>query len=974
MHLYNDRFQIPSWMRGSFFLAILFLRLLTGESQAQPFPGLVQTNINLPSGTTPNTFGYVGQTTTISGTGSGSSTLSGYTVTSTGNGSDTPLFIYSPANEMASGAVTSPTAYSVSVTGLTVTNGLSHGGNSNYGGGGAGLGGGVFVGAGATLTLNNVNVTGNSAVGGSTGINGGGNPPNGGGGIGGNPVNNNGGGLFVNGADGGAGGFGGGGASNNSGGFGGGGGYGNNGSNGGFGGGGSGRMTGSGSSGGVGGGHGSYYTYAYGGGGAGFGGGIFVQNSAAVIVTGNSTISGNTVTGGSGSDGGVNGSAAGADIFMMGGSTVTLAPGAGNTVTIGAAADNASGVSDVADDSADVPGGSGAGAGLIIGNSSTPGGTVILYGNNTYAGGTTLQNGVTLVAGNSTALGTGLTQVNGGTLVINNSAHLLTVGNYAQNSGTLFLHVAGSGQNATADLVHVTNTVGNPAVLGGILAVNLNGFTASALRLGSTTTYTFNVVDTDAGYTGTFGSLDALNLGYGLTASLDYAGDDVLLQIVQGSYIFALAGLTPNQQSILGPVNNGLAAGNGSPNFTALIAALVPFSSNPTTFSGALDELSPQEFGQFTSETAFNNASFETEAQDNYAASRRAGANGTFLGGNGQVDVSGLTMNDPSYDPGLAMVHSRLLAWNPGPVNGTISDVAGPVLGGVDMKDTKEMTSVAPAYSDPWNFYVRGNVILAQGFSQNDVAHFDDNTESVVLGTDYRISPNFLIGLTAGYGHTDVTLDNNGSSATVDSYSPGLYASYADKGWYANVSGNYTHNAYTQSRVIGFLGQTADSAPEGNQGTANLDGGYDFHQGALTYGPLAGVQYTHLSVDGYTEGGSAADLSVNGQDSDSLRSRLGGRLSYAFSRYGMNFTPHLDASWQHEFLDQSRGITSQFTGTGLGSFSVRTTNPSRDSALADVGLDADVNRTLTLFSDYEVQAGQENYFGQSVQGGVRIGF
>lgn len=437
-----------------------------------------------------------------------------------------------------------------------------------------------------------------------------------------------------------------------------------------------------------------------------------------------------------------------------------------------------------------------------------------------------------------------------------------------------------------------------------------------------------------------------------------------------GPTLFQTAGLTQNQQAVVGPLNDGLIAGNANANFGTLVNDLV----TQPNLGSALSQLSPQQFGLFTSTTAFNNASFETEAQDNYAASRRMGANGTFVGGNGHVDASGLTMNDPSYDPALAMVHSRLLAWNPGPFNGEISDVASPVLGGVDMKDSKEMTSMAPAYSDPWNFFVRGNVILAQGFSQADVAHFDDNTESVVLGTDYRISPNFLIGLTAGYGHTDVTLDDNGSSATVDSYSPGLYASYAEKGWYANFSGNYTHNAYTQSRVIGFLGQTANSAPEGNQGTANIDGGYDFHCGALTYGPSAGVEYTHLSVDGYNEGGSIADLSVNEQDSDSLRSRLGGRISYAFAKYGMTFSPHLDASWQHEFLDQSRGITSQFSGTGLGSFSVRTTNPSRDSALADIGLDADVNRSLTLFTDYEVQAGQSNYFGQSVQGGVRIGF
>lgn len=167
------------------------------------------------------------------------------------------------------------------------------------------------------------------------------------------------------------------------------------------------------------------------------------------------------------------------------------------------------------------------------------------------------------------------------------------------------------------------------------------------------------------------------------------------------------------------------------------------------------------------------------------------------------------------------------------------------------------------------------------------------------------------------------------------------------------------HNAYTQDRVIGILGQTASSAPQGNEGVANLDGGYDFHRGAFTFGPLAGIQYTHLSVDGYNESGSVADLSVGDSESDSLRSRLGAHASYAFSRDGINFTPHRDASWQHEFLDQSRGITSQFNGFGGGSFNVQTTNPSRESALIDAGFDADLNRTVTVFTDYTSRPGRK---------------
>ena len=68
-----------------------------------------------------------------------------------------------------------------------------------------------------------------------------------------------------------------------------------------------------------------------------------------------------------------------------------------------------------------------------------------------------------------------------------------------------------------------------------------------------------------------------------------------------------------------------------------------------------------------------------------------------------------------------------------------VNDSIGSLLGGVDMKDMKEVKGTE---SNPWNFFVRGNVILAQGFSQTDVGHFDDNTESVVLGTDYRFTTN----------------------------------------------------------------------------------------------------------------------------------------------------------------------------------------------------------------------------------------
>jgi outer membrane autotransporter protein len=305
--------------------------------------------------------------------------------------------------------------------------------------------------------------------------------------------------------------------------------------------------------------------------------------------------------------------------------------------------------------------------------------------------------------------------------------------------------------------------------------------------------------------------------------------------------------------------------------------------------------------------------------------------------------------------------------------------MADPVLGGVDMKDAKTMSCCGPEQANPWNFFVSGNVVLAQDFSDpgSSLAHTDATTAGVQLGVDYTVSKNFLVGAMFGYGHTDADLDDIGSTASVDTYSPGVYASYADNGWYANALASYGFSDYTQDRniAIGGFSGTAHSSPSGDQIVGDLDGGYDFHHKGWTFGPTFGMQYVHMTVDGYDESGSPdADLTVNRDETDSLRSRLGGRASYALQYQGVVFTPHLDASWQHEFMDQGRGITNQFDALGVGSFVVRTATPSRDSALVDLGLDAQVNNALTVFADYMVQAGQENYFGQSVQAGVKINF
>ena len=871
--------------------------------------------------------------------------------------------------------------------------GGGNGGNGGNGaeGGGAGGGGGLLATGGTATTSmgngiggNGGSLTGTGGAGGTGVANGGAGGTNGGGGGGGagNSSGTNGGNGGTNGGGGGAGRLGT--TAGNGGMYGGGGGIGlgmmARGGNGGFGGGG-GAASVIGGTGGFGGGAGgdfydgastgtggmgggnALHGNAAGGGGAGLGGAVFEQAGGEFIISGSETFTGNQVTGGTGAH---NGAAAGSSIFVMTGAGIVIAPGMNNTITVNGT---------IADDSAaSLSAGNGytpgtaSGVGIQYGSTSSVGGTVILNGANTFSGGGTITNATIVEAGNATALGTGPLTNSAGVLTVGNGNHTIDLGGFTQsNLGILTLNATGPSTGATTDLLHVTNTAAGQTSLNGTLVINFSGFTAAA---GPARTLAFTVVQTNAGYTGTFATFDSLGLT-GATASLAYVGDDVnVLIAIPGSPISTF-GLSSNERGILTPINAAISSGQSSPGLTTLSTALgnLPGSS----LGSALDQISPAKFHTFASTTAFNNEAFVAQDMDIYLQSLRDDATGGFASGKGKLDSSGFVVNDPNIDPGLQMIHSRMLAWED-PV-GTLTDMPGAVLGGIDMKEIKPRSAPAAATdAKPWDVFLRGNVILAQGFSQADVPHFDDNSESVVVGADYHLSQHFLVGVTASYAHTDATLDTFNSSATVDSYSPGIYASYADGGWFANFIGRYSYNTYTEARNIAFLGQTANGGTTGNEGMVDLDGGYDFHSGAWTYGPVAGLQYTHLTVNSYSEADSAADLSIDEDQDDSLRSRLGGSVRYSLNGCGVRFTPHLEATWQHEFMDQSRGLTSSFTQFSGGSFTVRTPNASEDSALVDLGLDAQVNNSITVFGDYVVQAGQDDYFGQSIQAGVRVNF
>jgi outer membrane autotransporter protein len=421
---------------------------------------------------------------------------------------------------------------------------------------------------------------------------------------------------------------------------------------------------------------------------------------------------------------------------------------------------------------------------------------------------------------------------------------------------------------------------------------------------------------------------------------------------------FSVPGLNANQQSVENSVDVGV-VGSPSAGFSTVIVDLGNASGNASAFAQDLDELSPQKL-QIMRSIAFNNFGFTAGQLDDHTASLRDGQGG--------FDASGLRVLDSSGSSLLSQIKGRLLAWNPAPSSAHLmSDVVDPV-----------MAAALPT-GDPnrWSTFISGNVALGNASGTDGLPNANYTTGNVTAGADYRLGEHWAVGALFGFSHTSADTDSFGSKLRVDSYSPGVYATYADRGWYANGLFTYNSNAYGESRALPFLGTTATGSPHGSQYSGNLDGGYEFKRGNWTFGPTLGLRYVNLDINGFTESGAgAADLAVNEQNARSLRSQIGGEFRYKWSWYGGKViaTPHLSAAWQHEYLDNSSGITSQFDGQGLGSFVVNTTTPDRDSAFLDLGMDTQWNDALDVFVDYQAQVGESDFVGQSIDAGLKISF
>jgi len=571
----------------------------------------------------------------------------------------------------------------------------------------------------------------------------------------------------------------------------------------------------------------------------------------------------------------------------------------------------------------------------------TGGGTTVLLGSNSFTGGTTVNTSGTVLAGNgitntSAPFGSGALTINNGYVDTFNSQLLqMNVGGYVQTGGQIGMHLEGT----TSGTYTRYNVSGTSNLSGGsVFVYDRSGiYVPYGAWVGNPSGDMQNIIHTSGGLTGQFASNAPLSDFYNAAFNTDFhyhQGDTLLYPTLTydpaNAYVRwvqrpfdSLPGLTANQAAVGAALN-------------------VYQATNPVNPGGVITYLDGQPISTLP---------------DLYNSLMPADLTAMF-----QIGFAGADMQNANIERHLEMVRQAPPGYTP--PRSTISS-----------KDSKgsgvEAAPVMPQEDKRWSFFIEGSGEFVRVNGDLNAFGYNFTTERVTLGADLRVSENFAVGIMGSYANSNADLARGGS-IDVNTGKLAAYATVYGNGFYLDGLIGAGYNSYDTTRA-GLLGY-ANGSTNGWELDTLLNGGYDIHQGDWTYGLTASVAYTRVQLDSFTESGSLSPLSYPSQYQESLRTNLGGRIAYTATMGGMKVTPQVRVSWQHEFLDSTQSMRSQFAFGNGPEFSVDGPAMGRDSALVSAGVNLQISSAFSIYAYYDGQLGRSNYISNNVSLGLKYDF
>lgn len=531
-------------------------------------------------------------------------------------------------------------------------------------------------------------------------------------------------------------------------------------------------------------------------------------------------------------------------------------------------------------------------AGVIggTGGLTVSGGRQRLSGTNAYIGATTVAGGALVVDG-SIATSSLTTVDSGGTLSgvgTLGDTSVLSGGTFEPGSGVAGTSITVDGTLALAAgsiyLVDVSPTAASQAIVTG--AATLGGATVEASFASGDYIWKKYTILTAASVSGTFGSLDNVDLPAGFSDALAYDSTHAYLELTM-----APTATNENQHNVANALVGYFDRTGGIP------------TAYGTLSSGGLTQVS----GEIA--TGAHTATFNAMNDFVGAVLNSGGVGDTGLVG-ARANANGVL----SYADDAASKSPALAAVKPAPVFTPSWSVWGASYGG--------------SASIGGDAAVGSNTIVDQAYG-------------MVVGADYRAAPDTLLGFGFGGGGAHFGLANALGSGRSDLVQAGVYGVRNFGSAYVAAAAAYGFQSVTTNRTVtASSGATLQAKFDANAITARAEAGDRFATPWAGIAPYGAFQITTLFLPSYGETSSVGSdlfaLNYSGQTATEARSELGARFDKTFALSDAALTLSGRLAWAHDF-EADTSASATFQSLPGASFVVNGAAPAPNSALASAG-------------------------------------
>lgn len=247
-------------------------------------------------------------------------------------------------------------------------------------------------------------------------------------------------------------------------------------------------------------------------------------------------------------------------------------------------------------------------------------------------------------------------------------------------------------------------------------------------------------------------------------------------------------------------------------------------------------------------------------------------------------------------------------------------------------------------------------------------------------GLEYRVNPNWKLGVALTGSSPEIRLSTQNARINDTAFLIGGYSSYTSQNWFSDALIAYGHQRLDLSRDGIMIGSSITGSTTANTFTAAFRSGYLFDLGLVKAGPIGGLNYTHASIDGYTEQGDILlAQNVASQKIEKLTGNLGVqfRMPIAYGYGGGNLVnTYVNLTAEHQFLDGNRNLATSIVSaailpilTPVSDYTKGTYGKVEAGIMGD--LTSSVKGTISGYSTFARSGGNEAY---GLNAGIKVAF